>query len=397
MQQSRAEACHQLEEALMERIRKERQEEVLSLQATMQGRANEFAERRKNLQNFLVNGSDSKNAQSSGQDTTGSSGNNPTTSDAAPNVDAENEDSPPAILVEIRALVESRPVSSLLSTSQYRRQLEDIIRANSAQAIANAARYRTQQTSRQANEQPAVAPQSTISHASQTPASRPADVPVNRAQSVTSGDDFIPYNREEIQHEIEALMQRGVVSQLLQSDFSDTLSHIIMSLPATATRFNNNLPLINSDDSISIISASAQAIPHSQTSSGLARQVGDLKTEVNELKTMIRLLMDAQLETQRCIRQEMAPFLGSGPSASRNEVNSHANQMPFEPVRGRGNCLICMAHPADMLVYRCGHLCMCHSCSLRLQHYQERPQCPVCRGRITDMVRVFAEDNNVSE
>jgi hypothetical protein len=393
MQESRAENSRQLEDALLERIRKEREEEVISFQATMQDRAMEFAERRKNLLKFFENGTDFKTGQSSGQEMTGSSSTNPATTNETSTDEADNENSPPAVLVEIRALVESRPVSSILGTSLYRRQLEEIIRVSGAQAIASAARFRAQQANRQSSEQRNVTPDTTAS-----PVAQPsANVPVNNSQSQGSEEVFIPYNREQIQEEIENLMQQGLVSQLLQSDFSETLSHLILSLPSTATRFNNNLPLINSDDSISIISASAQTIPHSQTTSVLARQVGDLRNEVNELKTMIRLLMDAQLETQRCIRQEMAPFLGSGPSTNRNEVNSSTNRTHFEVVRGRGNCLICMNNPADMLIYRCGHLCMCHMCSLQLQHYQERPHCPVCRGRITDIVRVFSEDNDVNE
>lgn len=58
---------------------------------------------------------------------------------------------------------------------------------------------------------------------------------------------------------------------------------------------------------------------------------------------------------------------------------------------GRGNngaaqahCVICMDRQPSVVIIPCGHLCVCQSCSGRLQQ-----QCPVCRGAATQMIQTF--------
>lgn len=46
-------------------------------------------------------------------------------------------------------------------------------------------------------------------------------------------------------------------------------------------------------------------------------------------------------------------------------------------------CVICMAKPEEVAVDPCGHLSMCQGCAEQVQ------QCPVCRGPIGKLLRVF--------
>lgn len=50
-------------------------------------------------------------------------------------------------------------------------------------------------------------------------------------------------------------------------------------------------------------------------------------------------------------------------------------------------CIICMEAPADILITPCGHLCGCKGCLESVQ--QSGGSCPICRGPITTLQRVF--------
>jgi len=53
-----------------------------------------------------------------------------------------------------------------------------------------------------------------------------------------------------------------------------------------------------------------------------------------------------------------------------------------------GMCTVCMEVPSDSAVVPCGHLCGCYSC-LRGVEVSARPKCPVCRGSISLVVRIY--------
>lgn len=49
-------------------------------------------------------------------------------------------------------------------------------------------------------------------------------------------------------------------------------------------------------------------------------------------------------------------------------------------------CVVCMDNPKSMVIVPCGHKCLCANCVAQVQ--QQRV-CPVCRGTIEKIVRVF--------
>ncbi|KAH7964500.1 hypothetical protein HPB51_027262 [Rhipicephalus microplus] len=51
------------------------------------------------------------------------------------------------------------------------------------------------------------------------------------------------------------------------------------------------------------------------------------------------------------------------------------------------DCRICFEKPIDSVLVKCGHSLTCHECGLKL--LKEAPQCPVCRQRIQEVIRIY--------
>lgn len=66
--------------------------------------------------------------------------------------------------------------------------------------------------------------------------------------------------------------------------------------------------------------------------------------------------------------------LGSSAEATA-EGKLHRRRRPW--------CIVCMASPQEVALDPCGHLSMCHSCAASLK------ACPVCRGPIEKILRVY--------
>ncbi|CAO2642468.1 E3 ubiquitin-protein ligase NEURL1B, partial [Lemmus lemmus] len=60
-----------------------------------------------------------------------------------------------------------------------------------------------------------------------------------------------------------------------------------------------------------------------------------------------------------------------------------------EPAGSRnGECTVCFDSEVDTVIYTCGHMCLCHSCGLRLRR-QARACCPICRRPIKDVIKIY--------
>ena len=60
---------------------------------------------------------------------------------------------------------------------------------------------------------------------------------------------------------------------------------------------------------MSVISATAAVTVNTQANAAMSREMRSLKSQMQELKTMMRLSFDLQLDIQRSIRQEVAAAL----------------------------------------------------------------------------------------
>jgi len=47
------------------------------------------------------------------------------------------------------------------------------------------------------------------------------------------------------------------------------------------------------------------------------------------------------------------------------------------------SCVVCFDNPVEVVLLECGHLCLCSECS------QKMNMCPVCRGSISRVVKVY--------
>lgn len=52
-------------------------------------------------------------------------------------------------------------------------------------------------------------------------------------------------------------------------------------------------------------------------------------------------------------------------------------------------CSICLERPKDCAVVPCGHICGCEKCLSSIQKKSAKPACPVCRCRISSLLRTF--------
>ena len=51
-------------------------------------------------------------------------------------------------------------------------------------------------------------------------------------------------------------------------------------------------------------------------------------------------------------------------------------------------CVVCLEHAPDSVLYTCGHMCMCYSCARDV--VQNRGAlCPICRQSIRDVIKIF--------
>lgn len=55
---------------------------------------------------------------------------------------------------------------------------------------------------------------------------------------------------------------------------------------------------------------------------------------------------------------------------------------------GENLCLICLTENKDTMILPCRHVCLCIYCSDRISS-QINKMCPVCRGRVTEFVRII--------
>jgi len=225
--------------------------------------------------------------------------------------------------------------------------------------------------------------------------------------------------QEDLIEEISELVQRQLVTQTLEGDFRSTLetriaNHLsntrtdgprvqqfIQSLPRSDAHVRNNFSHlgINSaqqgamagSDEVSVISATAAVhVSQNHVSRAVSLELSSLRSQVNELKEMMKMSFDLQLDIQRAIRQEVAAAV----SAALVDTPTIQSQQPRSRPVNDTNCLICLDKATDTVLYQCGHMCVCYTCGMSLK--QRGQNCPMCRAPIRDIIRAYrcsAEEN----
>ncbi|XP_067656830.1 uncharacterized protein [Haliotis asinina] len=343
------------------------------------------------------------------------------------NVDTVEEHRPESVVVEVEGLFEQRRVSSVLQSTAFRRSLERIIRGSIATASSrpqptpprSTTPQRTHHSTSQREEQraensPSVAVPQQNSRAPSPPEMRvspPPNPPTDQPAGVVAPHEMPTWQtiahiqREEIVQEISELLHSRLVSSTLDGEFRGTLevhmqnhlessggngeavANAIRSLPNTGIAHNDFSHLgLGQDlfeDNISVTSISATAVPYAQSNLHLSREISSLKSQMEEMKNMMKLSFDLQLDIQRAIRQEVAAAISQATGATAAPPVPATASRPVNDT----HCLICLENTTDTVLYQCGHMCLCYACGKHL--VSQSGKCPVCRAPIKDIIRAY--------
>lgn len=200
-----------------------------------------------------------------------------------------------------------------------------------------------------------------------------------------------PEARNEIFAEVSNLVQQQLVSSALSGEFRGVLELHIQERADRANRGEDGRDFLQSLQRRSHYNPrnSVQSEPSDggASFSELQQDLQDMRAQVVELKQMMKVSFDLQLDIQRSIRQEVAAALAAF-------SNPAASAAPASPILSgahnavsSGNCIICSEASIDCVVYRCGHMCVCMACGLELQG--QGLKCPICRAPITEVIRAY--------
>jgi len=360
------------------------------------------------------------------------------------NEDDVEEHRPEQVTVEVQGLLQRRSVSSLLSGSGFRRSLERVFRSHLGPAprtraaesplarVSESASSRTPSPQvSSSTESPApvasninttvrITPQSNSQTDSNTTtsASIPTPPPVAPLLDVHQDPNFSPeermrrWNQDDFVMEISELVHRQLVSSTLNGRFRDRLENMVMTrvseaghdgsavqeaiqnLPRSNIRHNDfshlgipTMEQMDFDDAVSVISATASAsIPYAQSNRAVQREMSTMRSQISQLTNMLKKSLELQVDIQRSIKQEVAAAM----SQHNSQQQTATAAVAAGGVSKRANdtkCIICLDGDSDAVLYRCGHLCLCFSCAMKMK--SEHGHCPACRAPIVDVVRAY--------
>jgi len=204
---------------------------------------------------------------------------------------------------------------------------------------------------------------------------------------------------ESISTDITRLQSLQVVSNILRTDFRSELETLIQNrVPengVAVAEFIQTLPRTQRPPHPIQRTASSSLFNHSSSTAHLSDEVHQLRQQLHEMKRMMAMTMEIQMDTQRAIRQEVAAIFttfmqdyllpsraGQTPSHQPTVVHPRTSQ-----VIQAGQCVICCERNVDTVLYHCGHMCVCNQCGLQLK--MDGHKCPMCRAPIRDVIRAY--------
>lgn len=299
-----------------------------------------------------------------------------------------------SVLNELSELGTQRRVSSVLNTNRanLERSLQRLLAGQRpATSTTTASTNITANPGTQMNPLPEINPPSRLSYSENRN-------PINSIEQVT---------REQIISEISELVHTQLVTNRLQNaEFRSRLERRVLdSLRRSGTDGNQTREYLrqvalnatnrierndfshlgiynptqledNSDSASSIVARPTTRIIHN------SREIKELKSEINELKNLLKLSFELQLDAQRAFRQEISALV-SGTFANSASASLINTTQPAD----EGNCIICTDNRIDSVLIQCGHMVCCFKCSNDLK--QKGYNCPVCRAPIREAIRTY--------
>ncbi|RMZ95315.1 Neuralized 1A [Brachionus plicatilis] len=203
-------------------------------------------------------------------------------------------------------------------------------------------------------------------------------------------------SREQVIGEISELVHRQLVSNSLRSEFRTVLEDRVMdrlnrigSDGAQTSEYIRNLPnndgILRNDFSNLGLNDDAESVSSMDArirGFGNSREIKNLKKEISELKNLIKLSFELQMDMQGSLKQEISALI----NGTFKETGS-MNLVKTDKKMNSGICIICTEAESNTVFYQCGHLCACYQCSMNLR--LKNHNCPVCRAPIKDIIRTY--------
>lgn len=297
---------------------------------------------------------------------------------------------PSAHTADIDALINRRCVSGVLSSAAFRQDLESTIRrtiTTRPAALPSVQQNSTLPIRQQVLTSATVeqAPSQNVPITPRTPIQQPqpqetSHGPMNvrrQQRELEAWQAITQLQRERIVVEISDLVHRQLVTSALESDFRRHLERNVLN------RLEHGAPVQQEQQFIPItVAPPIPPQPARVNSHATPINMETISSRIDEMQKMLQLMFSMQMDMQRTLRQEVAGALSNNPTTIMN-----FNNQPMSA----GHCTICLNAIADTVLYRCGHLCVCYTCGLQLQHATPASaiKCPICRAPVDDILRVY--------
>ena len=212
-----------------------------------------------------------------------------------------------------------------------------------------------------------------------------------------------------ISEDISSLEGLQIVNNMLRTDFRNRLENLIQDRVqavgngAAVQEFIQSLPGTRSANPNRAGSNNSQyrsARSQHMLDNSVAVEMQGLRQQLDEMKRMVSVSFELQIDTQRIIRQEVSavfnafmqdyliPKQREGASSSASQVTGSASSSENRNTpAASGKCIICTERNVDSVLYQCGHMCVCLQCGIYLN--MEGHKCPMCRAPIRDVIRAY--------
>ena len=280
------------------------------------------------------------------------------------------------VVNELAELNSRQPVSNVLTTSTREAIERTLLQRPNATPVPSA------------NQNTLIPPAPPLLLSQITPPSAAIPVPNPRMTPslvVNAHNNLITeYTREQIIGEISELVHSHVVSSTLQSEFRASLENRILdSLRRSGmdgsrprqfirelARTNQTLILRNDFSHLGIDADTRRSVAgdvdNLDSASSLneqrvhrstlrnAKEIRELKGEIGELKSLLKLSFELQLDMQRSLKQEINALISNTFHNSASSISLLNSSRPAS----EGNCLVCTDAQVDTVFYTCGHMCV---------------------------------------
>ncbi|KFK36390.1 hypothetical protein AALP_AA4G118000 [Arabis alpina] len=184
------------------------------------------------------------------------------------------------------------------------------------------------------------------------------------------------------------LLERGTVSDFLQSGLREKIdNHLMSRVPKhhvkrieEADKEEEKCDIGEEDDSSQ--TSSSQIFAPSPAGSWSSQDTGVTSTPVHNLHSEMESYLRSQILQ---LQMEMSELRDSVKTCL--DVNASLQKSVHQENPLKRKCCVCNETQVETLLYKCGHMCTCMRCANELLWNDGK--CPICRAKILDVVRVF--------